>query len=164
VVASVSIEKEHDLRTFSQHRNPDDQSQRIEGPIAAEHRLAECCRGPRQLAAVPVHPDIVPTEHGDRGKQDCSVEQLLSDAIDRGGDPFGAGGDEGGAKDACGDPAGYPDTAARHASARRQHDADNQRCFEDLAKDDDCGRQHLSPRYFTTRWPRVSGWKSSKNS
>src|ERR1700746_2604796 len=27
----------------------------------------------------------------------------------------------------------------------------------DLAENNYCGRQHLSPRYLTTRWPRVSG-------
>jgi hypothetical protein len=93
---------------------------------------------------VPVHPDIVPAQHGDRGKQDSGVEELLPDAIDRRGDRSGASSDEGGAEDSCGDAAAYPDAATRHPATGRQHDADHKRCFGDLAENDYCGRQHLS--------------------
>ena len=88
------------------------------------------------------HPDIVPTEHRDRGEQDRRVEHLLPDAGHRRRQGLGKTRDDDRTQDAAGDPAADPKAAARDALARRQDNADDQRRFEHLAKDDDRGCQH----------------------
>ena len=65
------------------------------------------------------------------------VEQFLADAIDGAGDLIGESGDDKGDQHAAADAAGDPFAALRHASARRQHDANDQSGFKHFPEDDD---------------------------
>ena len=113
---------------------------------------------------MPAHPDIVPAEHADRGKEDARVEQLLTHAFGGRGDRRGEDRHQRSAEHPRRDAARDPQSAPRRAAARRHDDADDQRGFEYLAEDDDCGRQHRDAPYLTMRRPVVARLKSSKNS
>jgi hypothetical protein len=84
----------------------------------------------------------VPAEHQHRGEEDGRVEQFLAHALGHRGNRAGRGGDTERAQHATDDPATDPKAATRRATARRHDDADDQRRFQHLAKNDDRGRQH----------------------
>ena len=109
------------------------------------------------------HPDVVPAEHRHRGKEHGGVEELLADAGERVGDLLGKARDKERARHAGGDAARHPEAAPRHAPARRQDDADDERGFENLTEDDECGGEHGGYLAMIRPWA-VAGLKSPKKS
>ena len=103
---------------------------------------AEAVGGPRQFAGMTPHPDIVPAQHRDRGKEDCGVEDLLADARHRRRQCLGKTGNDHRPQSPAGDAAADPKAAVWHPLGRGHNDADDQGRFQHLAKDNDRRCQH----------------------
>lgn len=109
------------------------------------------------------HPDIVPGQHHHGDAQNGCVEQLLPHARKKLRERARERRDDAGGKHARQHPAADPAIAIGNRAGHREHDADDQAGFEDLAKDDDECCQH-GPAYCTTTAPRAFSLYSSKNS
>src|SRR5215470_15046139 len=113
---------------------------------------------------MPCHPDIVPGQHDHSEAQNRCVEQLLPHAFEQLRQGAREGGNETSCQAAREDTAGDPTIAIFDRARDREHDADDQAGFEDLAKDDDERREHEPEPHSTTSAPRAFSLKSSKNS
>ena len=123
--------------------------------------MADGLHFPGEFRAVLLHPHVVPAEHGRRSEQDRGVEDLLPDALERSGNRSCAPGDDERARHAGGDANGHPSVAACNTTRGGENDADDQGRLDDLAQDDDGGRDHGC----TTSQPRaVFALNSPKNS
>src|SRR5262249_11629039 len=108
------------------------------------------------------HPDIVPTKHDDRDREDAGIEKLLADASKERRKGAREHRRDTGPEDAGGRARGNPPFPMSNRPRRRHHDADDETGFEDFAKDDDQGTDH-GLLYCTIKVPVVALWKSSKN-
>ncbi len=137
-----AVKEEHDLRPFAQHRQSDGKGERPKRPRAASHVLAESVGAAGKFAPMPAHPDIVPAEHADGSEENAGVEQLLANALGRGGDRRREDRHQDRSDYSGGDAARHPQSTPQRTAARRQDDADDQRRFEYLAEDDNRGGEH----------------------
>lgn len=88
------------------------------------------------------HPDVVPGQHDDGGKQHAGVKKLLTDALHGLGQMIGKQSSNDGPDNAGGDAPRHPPAAPDNAAGGRQYDTDDEGRFQHLAKHDDGRGQH----------------------